>query len=44
MPYKTVPIRQTCNPDVVALKDHALGDVINCVTLATDGSLIKTAL
>lgn len=44
MPYKSVPILQSCNPDVVPLKDHAPGDVINRVTLATDGSLIKTAL
>lgn len=38
------PIRQSCNPDVVVLKERARGDVINRVTLATDGSLIKTAL
>lgn len=44
MPYKNVPICQSCNPDVEALKDYAPGDVINPVTLATDGSLIKTAL
>lgn len=44
MPYKRVPICRSCNPDVVALKDHAAGDVINHVTLATDGNLIKTAL
>lgn len=44
VPYNSVPICQSCNPDVVALKDHAPGDVINRVTLATDGSLIKTAL
>lgn len=44
MPYKSVPICQSCNPDVVALKERAPGDVINRVTLATDGGLIKTAL
>lgn len=44
MPYKTMPICQSCNPDVVVLKDHAAGNVINHVPLGTDGSLIKTAL
>lgn len=44
MSYKNVPICQSCSPDVQTLKDHAHGDVINPVTLATDGSLIKTAL
>ena len=44
MTWKSIPICQSCNPDVVALKDNAPGDVINRVTLASDGSLIKTAL
>lgn len=44
MAHQEPPIRQPCNPDVVALKDHAPGDVINHITLATDGRLIKTAL
>jgi len=38
------PPKVSCNPDAVALKGCALGDVINRVTLATDESLIKTAL
>lgn len=29
---------------ILILKERARGDVINRVTLATDGSLIKTAL
>lgn len=37
MPCKSVP-----NPDVLALEDHA--PVINRVTLAADGGLIKPAL
>lgn len=44
VPYVSVAIRKPCNPDVEALKDRTPGVVINRVTLATDGSLIKTAL